>query len=254
MDAREQDDISAARELFDSDVPAAYAPEDYRPPRLLAKIATAGLLFHGLCLSLAVWVYAVAYHLAGQRLAGEQVSTDLAHRALERAETLPALVLLTTLVSALTYSFWFYRVAKNAQAFNGPLSCSPGMAVGCFFIPIYNLWRPYQVTSEVWRASQADGPRPVLVTTAPGAPGWILVWWLLWTISGILMNFATSDLRSGLSLSPEQMQTTALWTLIGLAMNVISLVLGICVVWGISRRQERAAASMMPAARVVNAG
>ncbi len=250
MDAQENDDIQAAREPFDSDTPGAYSPEDYRPPGSLAKLATAGLVFHGLSLAASGWIFAVAHHLASQRLAGQEV----AHRAMARAATLPALLFTTTLVSALAFSFWFYRVAKNAQSFKGPLSSSPGMAVGCWFIPIYNLWRPYQVTTEIWRASDAEGSRVVLLSNAPAAPGWILAWWLLWIISGFVINVATSDLTAHVALTAEQVQTLTLWTLIGIVMNLLSLVLAIFVIRGITRRQERAAAKLMPSARVVNAG
>lgn len=255
MDADENDDILAAREILtdrDDDLPAAYAPEEFRPPRLLAKIATAGLLFYGVCLAVAMWVGVVGYYVTGQALDGEQPSQELVQRMIERAASVKDLAVVAMIASAVAFSFWVYRVAKNAQALKGPLSSSPGMAVGCFFIPIYNLWRPYQVITEIWRASEADGPRPVLLSTAPGAPVWFILWWLAWIISGFIVRFAST----GLTVDPsvEALHSVMLYMIVGGVLEVVALGLAICVVWGITRRQERAAASTMPAARVVSAG
>ncbi len=250
-DAHENDDLAAASELFAGDLPGSYAPEEYRSPRLLAKIATAALLLYGVCLAVAIWVGAVGYHVTGQALAGEKPSQDLILRMIERADSVKTIAVLAMIANAVAFSFWVHRVARNAQSFKGPLSASPGMAVGCFFIPILNLWRPYQVISEIWRASEADGPRPVLLSNAPGAPMWILLWWLSWIISGFIVRFAT--VNTTFQPSMESLHSTMLWILIGAVLEAVALALAVSLVWSITRRQERAAATLMPSARVVNA-
>ncbi|MDB6079411.1 MAG: hypothetical protein JWO82_3158, partial [Akkermansiaceae bacterium] len=64
------------------------------------------------------------------------------------------------------------RTAVNAQKFQGvPLGITPGMAVGCYFIPIYSIFGPCMSMREIVRVSFRDQPnRSVLALVVP--------WWL----------------------------------------------------------------------------
>lgn len=58
-----------------------------------------------------------------------------------------------------------YRVTANSHALGNPRpETSPGFAVGSYFIPILNLFKPYQVMKECYTACRADG-------------GVLLGWW-----------------------------------------------------------------------------
>ena len=48
---------------------------------------------------------------------------------------------------------WFYGANKNIQAFGAKEITSSIMAVVWFFIPILNLWKPYIVAQQIWKAS-----------------------------------------------------------------------------------------------------
>ncbi len=73
------------------------------------------------------------------------------------------------------FLMWFFSAATSAQALRIPSRRSPGWAIGGWFIPIVNLWFPYQ---------SAKGLLP------PGDPGLALVrrWWGWW-IATQLMAF-----------------------------------------------------------------
>lgn len=91
------------------------------------------------------------------------------------------LVVITTIV---LFAVWIHRVSSNLHALGTPgLRFTPGWAVGWYFVPIANLWKPFQAMKEIWRASKNPGAwqsetiSPVL--------GW---WWFWWIVSSIVSN------------------------------------------------------------------
>ena len=56
---------------------------------------------------------------------------------------------------------------------------SPGWAVGWYFVPIANLWKPYQAMKEIWRVNVSD--------TTPSIFPW---WWLFWILTSFLGNLS----------------------------------------------------------------
>jgi hypothetical protein len=78
------------------------------------------------------------------------------------------------LILLIPYCMWIYRAILNCRNFSTNLTFTPKWAVGCHFIPIMNLVRPYQVMQAIWNVSgtpktwQAEPPS-FLVT----------VWWTL---------------------------------------------------------------------------
>ncbi|MBX9627370.1 MAG: DUF4328 domain-containing protein [Gemmataceae bacterium] len=85
------------------------------------------------------------------------------------------------LVTAVAVLKWVYRANRNARGFGADdLSASPGWAVGYFFVPILNLFRPYQAMREVWQASR----NPADWRGQPGSPR-LGLWWALWVVSNL---------------------------------------------------------------------
>jgi uncharacterized protein DUF4328 len=92
------------------------------------------------------------------------------------------------LLSGIAFLMWFHRSHRNLPALRARiLKYSPRWAVGGFFIPIMNLYRPYQVMQEVWTESDpfsVKGADDLTGRPVSGAlVGW---WWALWIIGGIL--------------------------------------------------------------------
>jgi hypothetical protein len=87
-----------------------------------------------------------------------------------------------TIFLGITFLRWIYRANKNLHALApGAMGFSPGWSVGWFFIPIANLFKPYQVMKEIWSAARRGlaGGRSLL--------GW---WWCLWIVSNLLGRMA----------------------------------------------------------------
>jgi hypothetical protein len=95
------------------------------------------------------------------------------------------LVGLLTIGAVVIACIWQYRAASAARALGFPALRSPGWGVGCWFVPIVNLWMPYQAVRD---CLPPDDPNRRLV----------LRWWLtllamgwLSTGAGIAAFFST---------------------------------------------------------------
>src|SRR5262249_43015408 len=57
-------------------------------------------------------------------------------------------------IAAVTFMFWIYRASRNARALGAKeMKYSPGWSVGWFFVPVAELFMPYLVMRELWKAS-----------------------------------------------------------------------------------------------------
>jgi hypothetical protein len=80
---------------------------------------------------------------------------------------------------------WIYRASANAHSFSDEMTISPGWAVGWYFIPIANLFKPYQAMRETWMASHYRGN-----WHGGPTPGLLVGWWALWIVTNILGNLS----------------------------------------------------------------
>ena len=142
------------------------------------------------------------------------------------------------LVSTIVFLRWFSAAYRNLL----PLGATsrrftPGWAIGAWFIPILNLWRPKQIANDIWRASEVDAPpdqgdawreRPVspLVT-------W---WWAAWVAGGIVGN--TVLRLSFRSDTPEALRDAVSADILALVLDIVAAVLAILVVRAVTARQE----------------
>lgn len=92
-------------------------------------------------------------------------------------------VFATTLVSFFVWLNQSNKLAREAGAQG--LRFSPGWTVGCFFIPIINLWKPYQAVADIWKASKNPAG---MGTVATGDI--VVVWWILFLVSSAASNAA----------------------------------------------------------------
>jgi hypothetical protein len=78
---------------------------------------------------------------------------------------------------------WIYLATANAHAISNEMTVTPGWAVGSYFIPILNLFKPFQGMKETWLASHHGSN-----WHAEPTPGLLIVWWTLWLATNILAN------------------------------------------------------------------
>jgi uncharacterized membrane protein len=96
------------------------------------------------------------------------------------------LVILIYIISVFTFIMWFRRAYWNLHQKVHNLSHSEGWAAGAWFVPIVNLFRPYQIMNELYEKTEiylinkGIKPNTSLNTTHVG------IWWTFWIICGII--------------------------------------------------------------------
>lgn len=77
--------------------------------------------------------------------------------------------LATFVVAAILFIRWFHASYRNLRSLGTPESrFKPGWAIGVWFVPILNLWRPKQIADEIWNAGDPEVP-PTQGEEAPGS-------------------------------------------------------------------------------------
>jgi Domain of unknown function (DUF4328) len=90
------------------------------------------------------------------------------------------LMLIIHIVIGIMTLFWYYRANKNIHAFGAKELTSPAMSVIWWFIPIAFFWKPYNITQQIWKASNPE----VMLTEgiewkeAPSS-NTVRVWWII---------------------------------------------------------------------------
>ena len=142
------------------------------------------------------------------------------------------------IAGSIAFLMWIHRAYRNLPSLGAKsLNHSPGWAVGYFFIPIANLFKPYQISREIWIGSYprrmldelflqpGRGPRTALI-------GW---WWAFW----LIMNFAGQiDMRLAMYGESIDALLASSWaTIVSDLISVPAALLAIAVVWRIDTNQ-----------------
>ncbi|HET9221289.1 MAG TPA: DUF4328 domain-containing protein [Roseiflexaceae bacterium] len=197
-----------------------------------------GLLALGIVLDLTaigsdlLQIRLIAGIIAGQDIVDQEVAANDS-----RQQLIGIAQILVYILSAIAFLIWIHRAHRNLPALGARgLRFTPGWTVGWFFVPIMNLFRPYQVAKEIWRASDPEtASSDGLAWQSFGVPALIGWWWGFW----LLQNFAGQvvfRLTSGAETA-EAFLTASWATLVSDGLSSIAAVLVILVIRGIDIRQ-----------------
>lgn len=127
--------------------------------------------------------------------------------------------LFVTIVCFVVVGRWIYLTNANAHVLSSEMTIKPGWAVGWFFVPIANLFMPYQGVKETWQEShEAAG-----LYEAAADSSLLRWWWGLWIATNILGN-VTFMLGGG--SSGEGLESAGYFDLLSSALNIpLSLIL-----------------------------
>jgi Domain of unknown function (DUF4328) len=124
---------------------------------------------------------------------------------------------LVYIVTAVAFCMWFYRAYKNLKVWRIPgLKYSPGWAVGYFFIPILNLFRPYQIAQEIWKASDPRVPIEGPQWRDNSGSSVVGAWWAFWLIANFVGQI---DFRLRMSNIADQKG----FALVGILSDLLSI-------------------------------
>jgi hypothetical protein len=108
---------------------------------------------------------------------GEEISAErhAAHRI--TGWFVLSVQLLFFVVTGLAFLDWLYQARINLRAFGARrLDFTRGWALGGFFVPLLQLWRPFSVVREVWKASNPATTDPFAWKTGSVSP-MVTLWW-----------------------------------------------------------------------------
>lgn len=166
-----------------------------------------------------------------QRLAGE------GREAMMRIVQLAAFM-----VSAVAFLIWLHRAYKNLKPLGVEPRYSPAWAAGAFIVPLVNLFLPFQIFQEMWRASDPEtiavsGAKPVTAFIEDSSKSLlVVVWWGLWLLTIINLVVAYRWHVSWQILNEE---IIASWLIISLSLLlIINSIVTIVLVKKITDRQD----------------
>jgi Domain of unknown function (DUF4328) len=119
---------------------------------------------------------------------GEQTTLEFSDRLTTFSSILELVVLIVT---AVLFLVWYHAALTRLRAGGQPVSVSPGWAVGMWFVPIINVWRPFQIVRE---AAHLPNEQDV---------GRLRGWWGCWLVGNWASNAASrlpDDTLSGIQI------------------------------------------------------
>jgi len=146
---------------------------------------------------------------------------------------------LVNLVAGICFLIWTYRIVKNAHCLTyRPLRYSPGWAVGYYFIPILNLFRPFQALSDAHRVSK--NPSDWVATSGSYLLGW---WWAAHILSDIAGRISFRLSMATLKASEEAFIDASLTsnmcdTIVNLTIFPLNNLLVLLIVWKLCSSQQ----------------
>ena len=153
-------------------------------------------------------------------------------------------------VAAFIFIRWFHRAYRNLIALGaGELRFTPGWAIGGWFVPILNLWRPKQIANDVWRGSDPTYETGFLVWRHRGAPAVFAVWWGLFLVANWSSQVALRLSLTADDLSQLRNATTAY--LVADGTDALAALAAIVVVRRTTARQEERARRVAASADVL---
>jgi Domain of unknown function (DUF4328) len=132
------------------------------------------------------------------------------------------LTIILFIIIGIVFLRWIYYTNKNLHLLsNQKMEFTPGWSVGWYFIPIANLFMPYQSMKEIWRVSHKNESASYAIV------GW---WWCLWIVSAVLGRLA---LR--LTMRAETAEDYARSTATDMASTVVEIILNIVALMLVTR-------------------
>jgi hypothetical protein len=220
------------------------ASDPYRSLRPPAQIAVA-LLTLGLIAGAAAFVLEMNHYgvLSDLNSGVNRAPGDLS-RSDELTRSADLVRFGVFLAAAIAFLAWFSRAYRNLARLGVPgLRYTHAWAVGAWFVPIVNLFRPKQVANDIWRATDPQ-------LRSEGWHGrdvspWLHWWWAFWVAGGVFGNQAAFAQIQAKTVS-EQLRASS-FAIVADILFALGAALAIAVVSVVTVRQEARAQALSDA-------
>jgi hypothetical protein len=204
-----------------------------------AKLALTLTIAAAVLYGISIWDSSLYIDMCERTLAGEEISEEelASHEMRGSLLTWPSIA--ASLGATVFFFIWNYRVYKNLFSLRADqIRFSPAGAIGWYFCPIINLWKPFQAMQDIQR-----GSAPEHVARSPQRMSiFVLFWWIVWVADGIV---AYACFKGGMRLAAvEDPMLTEVIAVFHLSItsdvvSIISAVLTIILIWMISTNQRQ---------------
>jgi hypothetical protein len=145
---------------------------------------------------------------------------------------------ITYLLCAIVFVTWFFHLRRvtGLMAPDG-FQNGPGMAIGAWLIPVANLWLPYRVAADMWRAAAPPAPEadPYRERLWP-----VNVWWVLFVLGILGDRVAAAEYDSAGTLADIRSAVTQ--SLVSDALGLLAAVAAVHFAVRLTGMQRRKAA------------
>lgn len=152
---------------------------------------------------------------------------------IDRLTLWTALEVVALLVTGILFIIWLHTAHRSARMDRAVLRHKSGWAIGGWFVPVLNLWRPFQMVTDVRRGATGDE-----TVGASLLQGW---WWGAW-LALSASSVAVSSLYDDAAAAPEgaayaeALRSAASWERLSCALTAVSAILAILLVREIAAR------------------
>jgi hypothetical protein len=152
------------------------------------------------------------------------------------------LYLLVLTIAGIVFLRWLHLSYRNLRELRTEdMRFTPGWAVGYWFIPILNLWRPKQILDDLWRATDARADESPETWRELPASNLVRAWWVLILVSTLVGLYARSFGGSIETISRAKQHNTAL--IVSQLLALATAVFFYALVGVLTRRQDARAAA-----------
>lgn len=198
-----------------------------------AKTAEKLLIVSGVFTLISIFSNSLEYILLNNVLKGGTVTMEQANMNDMRQLIIGVLQTVVYIFSIITFIQWFRRAYYNQEVKFSQMESTNGWTSGAWFIPIYSLYRPFQLMKEIYRNAENFIVKHALGEEKPNRFTTISWWWALWIIANITSNVVTR-----MSIRNDDLSTLANLSMASVIVDIIYIPLTILAIKTIRNYNE----------------
>jgi Domain of unknown function (DUF4328) len=202
--------------------------------RKLTLLLLIGAGLHVLGLFSSIMQFSLLRHAPYTYTMAQATANDLRERLVNSGQ------LILFLITAIVFGRWIYLAQKNLPELGARyLRFGPGWSVGVFFVPVLNLWAPYQAMADLAKASR--DPR---MWHLEDTPVLIILWWILWLLTQFIGNGMLNSIAS--AHTSDRLEEVTVLEIASSVLSVPLYLLGCYIVRRIWRDQSESFGQISP--------
>ena len=135
-----------------------------------------------------------------------------------------------SLLTGIVFIRWLYVAHRSNRMHPESMRHKSGWAIGGWFVPVLNLWRPFGVTIDLRRGVLGPGARATVL---------MWMWWLVWIVSVVADRVAgqlwARDDATGLRGFGRELRAAAQADIVSSVIDIVAAILAVLVVRHLTR-------------------